>query len=159
MATFIKPVLDFDVIREIWNRYELSDNSILKVKLVLVGVKKRGAKQAAGQPSEAAKSDFDLNIQQVTAVLSNETGAPDTRNYSPQELQAAIIKDDIRFTTITQDWNEYVVDDGTRIKIQPIIMRVAKTSKFNDRGEPVYWTEVNLTVQVKTPTSSMAPTS
>jgi hypothetical protein len=37
-----------------------------------------------------------------------------------QVLQSSIVKD-VSFTIITQDWNEYIVDDGTIIRIQPFI--------------------------------------
>lgn len=152
MSTFIAPPLDFDVLKEIWNKYELADNAVVKVKIVLTGVSKtqqeKKTKTAAPAPPK-----YSLDFKNVVVVLSNERGKPDTKVYSPKELQASVIKDDMRFSTTTQDWNEYVVDDGTRIKVQPMIMKVVKTSKFNTRGVPVYWTDIQLTMQIKTPKS------
>lgn len=74
--------------------------------------------------------------------------------YMVQKLQASIIQDDIRFTTISQDWNECIDDNGARIRIQPMVMRVAKTSRYNARGEPVYWVEIQPTIQIRQPTPS-----
>ena len=34
MDSFLRPPLDFTVSREDWSRYDLSDNSILKIKLI-----------------------------------------------------------------------------------------------------------------------------
>lgn len=152
MSTFTTPPLDFDVLKEIWNKYELADRAVLKVKVVLTAVRKNRPEAVAGSSTTPQQYDFDFNP--IIVVLTNERGPPDSRAYSPAEIQASITKDDIRFNTITQDWNEYVVDDGTRIKIQPIIMKVAKTSKFNNKGAPIYHTEINMNVLVKPPTSA-----
>jgi len=143
MSTFIRPPLDFTVVREDWSRYDLSDNTILKVKIVLKMIKKRSA-------------GLDIDLQPITVVLTNEQGTPDTRMYSPQELKAAIIQNEIRFVTVSQDWNEYVVDDGTRIRIQPMILRVSKTTKFDNHGIPTYMVDTQATVQVQ-PTRSELP--
>jgi len=124
MADLVRPPLDFIVTREDWCRYDLSDNAILKVKVVLTRVYKQ-----QGQ----LYSDF----QPIYAILTNEIGAPDSNIKSLQALQSSIVKD-VSFTIITQDWNEYVVDDGTIIRIQPIVTKVVKTSKFDPKGFPIY---------------------
>ena len=146
MTTSNLPPLDFDVDREIWNKYELADNSSLKIKIVLTGIKKIKAEQ---QTQEKSPAKYSFDFQHIIVVLTNENGTPDNRVYSRQELQSSIIKDDIRFTTITQDWNEYIIDDGTRVKVQPIVMKVAKTSKFSKKGDPIYWVDLNVNAQVK----------
>jgi hypothetical protein len=142
MSTFVRPPTDFTVVREDWCRYDLANNSILKVKIILTKVFR-------------VQGTYSADFQHVVVVLTNERGTPDTHIYSASELQSSIVQDDIRFTTISQDWNEYVTDDGTRIKIQPMIMKVSKTSKFDARGEPQYWVEVQGTVQAKPPTPSV----
>jgi hypothetical protein len=63
-----------------------------------------------------------------------------------------ITQDDIRFTTVSQDWNEYVDDNGTRIRIQPMIMRVAKTSRYDAKGFPLYYVDMQGTLQIRPPT-------
>jgi len=153
MSTFLQPPLDFEVVREIWNKYELlGDNSILKVKVVLTRVRKGNVPQQEEAQSSAGQR-YSVDFQQINVVLTGERGQPDTRKYTPQELQASIIKDDIRFRTVEQDWNEYVADDNTRIKIQPVIMKVAKSSKFDGKGDPIYSIELSLNLQVKPPTT------
>jgi len=149
MAAFATPPLDFDVLREIWNKYELQDRSVLKVKIVLTKVTKVEA-QSAPHGSEPSQT-YSFDTQHIVLVLTNERGPTDSRTYSSAELGAAITKSDIRFTTIAQDWNEYVVDDGARIKLQPVLLNVSKTSKFDNKGLPVYVTNINTTVQIKPP--------
>jgi hypothetical protein len=41
MADLVRPLLDFIVTREDWCRYDLSDNAILNVKVVLTRVFKQ----------------------------------------------------------------------------------------------------------------------
>jgi hypothetical protein len=128
MTDLVRPPLDFMVTREDWCRYDLSDNAILKVKVVLTRVFKH-----QGQ----LYSDF----QPIYVILTNERGTPDSNIKSLQELQSSIVTG-VPFTTITQDWNEYVVDDGTTIRIQPIVTKVVKTSKFDSKGFPIYLCDI-----------------
>jgi hypothetical protein len=66
-------------------------------------------------------------------------------------LQQSITNDDIRFTTVSQDWNEYVDDNSTSIRIQLIVMIVAKTSKYDAKGFAVYLVEMQGAVRVRPP--------
>jgi hypothetical protein len=137
MADLVRPPLDFMVTREDWSRYDLSDNAILKVKVVLTRVYKQ-----QGQ----LYSDF----QPIYTILTNERGIPGSNISSLQELRSSIVRD-IHFTTITQDWNEYVVDDGTTIRIQPIVTKVVKTSKFDPKGFPVYLCDIQGNMDMEPP--------
>ena len=69
-----------------------------------------------------------------------------------QVLQSSIVKD-VSFTIITQDWNEYVVDDGTTIKIKPLVVKIAKTSKFDSNGFPKYICEISGNMEMEAPVS------
>ena len=149
MPNFVAPPLDFDVVKEHWNKYQLADNCLLKIKIVMTNVVKEPTK------SKDDKQNYTFDAQNITVALTSERGSPDSRNYSPKELLDSVVKDDMRFTTVAQDWNEYVVDDGARIRIQPILLKVSKTSKFNGKGVPIYTTDINLNVQIKPPGSGL----
>ena len=140
MDSFLRSPLDFTVSREDWCRYDLSDNSILKVKLIATKIRKKN-------------SDYNIDAQNIIVVLSNERGQPDSKVYTPIELQRSITHD-VRYTIITQDWNEYIVDDGANIKVQPMVTKVSKTSKFDLHGDPVYLVNVQGNVVVERPKSS-----
>jgi hypothetical protein len=140
MSATVRPPLDFTVTREDWCRYDLTDNSILKVKLILTRIHKN-------------QSNYSADFKHIVVVLTNERGNPDTRSYTHEELQTNVTSE-IRYTTVSQDWNEYVADDGTRLRLQPILMRVAKTSKFDSRGMPQYLVDLQGTIDVKPPTPS-----
>jgi hypothetical protein len=53
-------------------------------------------------------------------------------------------------STMHQDWNGYFVDHGRRVRIQPL-MRVARTSLFDNKSEPIYWADVQGNVNVTPP--------
>jgi len=76
-------------------------------------------------------------IHPIHVILTNEIGDPGPKVYSIEELKASINKD-IRFITIIEDWNEYVVNEGTTIKIRPLVSKIAKASKFDSKGFPRY---------------------
>ncbi len=135
MADLERPPLDFIVTREDWCRYNLSDNAILKVKVVLTRVYKQ-------------QGQLYSNFQPIYVILTNERGAPDSNIQSLQELQSSIVRK-VSFSTITQDWNEYVVDDGTTIRIQPIVTKVVKTSKFDPKGFPIYLCDIRGNMETK----------
>lgn len=140
-----KPPLDFDVVREPWNKYELADGAVVKVKLVVVRIKKNVS-------PDGKSGDYGFKVQSIAVAMSPEHGPPDTRAYSPEELAQAVTKEDIRYTTASEEWNEYVTDDGARLRIKNTLVRVAKTSKFDADGEPLYITETNAMAQLKLPT-------
>jgi hypothetical protein len=139
MTSFTRSPLDFIVTREDWCRYDLSDNSILKVKVVLTKVYKH-------------QSQLMCEIHPIHVVLTNEKGDPDSKTYSVEDLKGSIIAD-IRFTAIIDDWNEYVVDDGTTIKIKPLVVKIAKTSKFDSKGFPKYICEIRGNMEMEAPVS------
>jgi hypothetical protein len=56
--------LDFTEEKELWNTYKLSDGSILKVKLVLNGVKRLKKCRPDGQPI------YMINSQNVVRVIN-----------------------------------------------------------------------------------------
>lgn len=128
MNSFTRPPLDFIVLREDWCRYDLSDGAILKVKVVLTKVYKNHGR-------------LMCEIHPIYVILTNEIGVPDSKTYSVEDLRSAMISD-IGFTTIIQDWNEYEVDDGTTIKIQPLVLKITKTSKFDSKGFPKYMCDI-----------------
>ena len=43
---------------------------------------------------------------------------------------------------MVEDWNEYVVDEGTTIKIRPLVLKIAKTSKFDSKEFRIYICEI-----------------
>jgi len=72
--------LDFTEEREHWNSYKLSDGSILKVKLVLQGVKRLQKWNPDGTPIYVINS---TNVVRVVNVPKNLRAKPKTQTFSP----------------------------------------------------------------------------
>lgn len=138
-----KPI-DFDVVREPWQKYELNDTSTLKVKYVLTRLWKK---------IQDNKPSYRIDGQTHTVMLipPELRGPIDTRTYSKEELESSIVQDEVRYNTISEEWYEYIVDDGTRIRLKMTVTRIAKTSKFDRQGEPVYLVDNNVLLQVRPP--------
>lgn len=57
----------------------------------------------------------------------------------------------MRYNTLAEEWNEYVVDDGTRIRMKSTVSRVAKTSKFDKNGDPIYIVDTTVLAEIRPP--------
>jgi hypothetical protein len=135
--------VDFEVIREGWNRYRLEDGSILKVKFILINAitEKNFAKIIKKtKPGKAQKVDFAIQPETVFGIEApmNLRGEPDTKKYTETELLSSIVKKDIDFEAITETWNIYKLKNGLTLKVRNSPINVSRTSKFDERGLPLY---------------------
>src|ERR671912_990619 len=98
-------VLDFKVIKEFWDAYNLSDGTILKNRVILTGVKKwdNSSKENKGNEYE-----FDFQSIQSFIFSKKSKGRPHTKLYTKQQLDESY-KIDIVHNTISEKWNEYVI--------------------------------------------------
>ena len=119
--------IDFKVIKEDWNEYELEDGSILRGKVIVV-------KLLEGE------SGLIVNSTNVFGVLvpPELRGKPSPTRYSEEELLKHVVKEDIKFKVIKEDWNEYELEDGSRLFVKLTLVSVSKTDIYDPHGEPVY---------------------
>lgn len=137
--------IDFDIMREPWNKYELGDGSILKTRYILTKIHKRAK-------IGATTAGYGLDSQNVIVIFNippNLKGEPSKQAYGPKELETSIVQDDIRYTTISEEWNEYVAEDGTRIRLKSTVTKVSRTSKYDKNGDPRYLVQTSVLPQVK----------
>jgi hypothetical protein len=85
----------------------------------------------------------------VSNIPQLKKGTPDTNVYGLQELQAAIVADDLGVDTLMEEWNDYIADDGTKIRVKCSVVSVSRTSKYNKDGEPIYLVSSSQQVAVK----------
>lgn len=139
----LKPI-EFVVEKEVWNRYRLEDNAILKTKFVLINVfAEKDFEEKVERIKKAEKDvkvDFELQSSNVVGVTvpPNLIGEPSNQQYSLQELEASVVKDEIDFETITESWNIYKLEGGIILKVRNSPIRVRRTNKFDSRGIPIY---------------------
>lgn len=132
-ADFVE--IDYEVEKEDWNVYELSDGSILRLRSVLI-------KLAAPKGSPVNPPVMAGGFQTLQAVKAHQRmkGPPAKSQYSIQELEK-MRKTDVGFTTTRENWNEYRLSDGTRIRVKLNLGTVHRVEGLYDNfGDPVYLT-------------------
>ena len=123
--------LDFEIIKEPWNKYQISDGSALKIRTILKKV---------DRTMKGNKPNFRIDVQPLTVIHANPElkGSPDTKPHSQEEIERTIETDDMRYDTLSQEFNEYILDDGTKIKIYTNVTGIAKTRLYHANGDPIY---------------------
>ena len=135
--------VNFDIINEPWNKYKLSDGSILKSKFVLINVlTDKDFKENVKKSHIDKKDAIGLTMQSHNVVgvevPENLRGPADNKIYSKQELRAAIVEDDLDTETLSETWNSYNVEGEITLKIKSTPIRVSRTNKFDSYGIPTY---------------------
>jgi hypothetical protein len=141
--------IEFETLKEFWNKYRLEDGSILKTKLVLVNILGPLNIEELVKKSKDEKSVFelDLSIQSHNVigveVPSNLLGEPSKGSCSVKELNEYIIAPDLDYETVSESHNRYHlilkntgVDLYLKVKNSPV--SVSRTSKFDKFGIPMY---------------------
>ena len=141
--------LDFEVIKEPWNKYNLMDGSNLKMRFILLKVRRTMAQQ--GKPNYSIKSRNDVEAYNVP---DNLRGPPAKFPAPPDELEKAK-KQEVGFSTLFEEWAEYLVEDGTRIRAKVSLVEVFRTEKINPDGEPIYIANHSVSLTIKPSKSLM----
>ena len=138
--------LDFKILREDWNVYELADGSILKVRFVLRKVIRTKAFNPDGEPGYAFGSRNFLAPRTPKKLMGPPTIPPPT-----EEQVRASDKVEVDFRVKTENWNEYVVEDGAKARIKLVVTKVERTNFFDQMGYPVYGASSNIVTSVSVP--------
>jgi len=134
--------IDFEIIKEPWNKYQLVDNSILKTRTILKKIERT---------MEGEKISFTMDAQTLTVIYADPAlkGTPNTRRISKDDIIKSIDKPDMRYDTLAQEFNEYLLDDGTKIKIFTNVTGVSRTTLKDAKGDPVYTINSSNTIEIK----------
>ena len=127
--------VDFKIIRENWNKYELDDGSIIRTRFILSQIV---------STEEPAPQDDDLNLgfmepRIITSIFApiDKRGTPD-RNYSVPELEKFVINKDCKIINKTINDPSIYMTESMLIFVYNVIDRIEKTSKFSASGMPHY---------------------
>lgn len=113
--------LDFDVLKEPWNIYHVSDGSRLRIRIVLREVRRVVNGNVPGY--------FPATQVMVAVICAPELkGTPSAPSQGNEEIQESVERADIAFETFAFDNNDYLLSDGTRIKIYFNLEEVSRTS-------------------------------
>ena len=93
---------------------------------------------------------FDsMNV--VTAIVPPALkGPPSRESWDPRKD----VGKEIKFEPLEEKWQEYVTNDGFKIMVKPIVVKVLKYDKRNIYGEPIYAASVQTITNVEKFTST-----
>lgn len=57
----------------------------------------------------------------------------------------------VKFETVKEEWSEYTLENGTILKVKPIVVDVIKTNKKDPYGFPVYIIKTTTVTAVYSP--------
>lgn len=144
-------LLDFDVQREAWLYYKLSDESRLKFKLVLTQVAKSRSKvnPTTGEPVYQMISE---KLSWLVSFTDRLRKPPSSGNVTKKRLSKSM-EEEVSFNLEpNQDvWNTYRLEDEVILQITPVIQRVVRTKLRGLAGEPVYVTTSGQEFKLKVP--------
>jgi hypothetical protein len=137
--------LKFEVMNEPWNEYKLEDGTVLRVKVVVAGVFKEAGEK------------FSIAHMNVFGVVPEDKylGIPSPPLKQDEKLEKFIEAEDLKFTQLTDQWNEYdLPSEHIRLSIKGVLVSVSRTTRHDEKGIPVYETNVQLVVKHKKETES-----
>lgn len=125
--------IDFEILREPWQKYSVEDGSYVKSRFVITKFKKREPTTA----EERLAYGFEgQNIVVAYNVPPERKGTPSTETYSPEQLADGA--QEMRYTIVSEEWNEYVLEDGATVRIKNNVTSITRTNKFDRNGDPIY---------------------
>lgn len=144
--------LDFKVLKEDWNIYESSDGGIIKVRFVLLRIIKTSEYGPNGKPLYGFASQNVIVSKSPINLMGRPTTPPPT-----QEQLASQEMTEVDFTSKIENWNEYLVEDGTRIRIKLVVTKIRRTKIFDPMGYPVYNVIASTVTSVTAPAALKRP--
>jgi len=136
--------IDFVAESEPWNYYELEDKTIIKTRFILIKVVLEGVDEA-NNPMYSFNSDIVMG-----ALVPDELkGEPSQKPYTPKEKMDAVEKV-VTFKAKKEDWNRYKLSDGNIVEVKTVLVKVARTTLFDSRGDRVYLVNTQPLIKVTT---------
>ena len=143
-------VLDFKVLKEFWDAYDLSDGTRLKNRVILTGVKKFD-----NYPKDNKGNEYEFDFQSIQSFIFSKKskGNPHSKLYTKQELDDSY-KLDIVHNAVSEKWNEYMInDDGAKLKLKSTVTMISKSDIFLQNGDPIYNVKIKILSKIIRPKS------
>lgn len=125
-------VLDFEIVDEDWNKYDLADYTVLKARIVLARI---------GRPKFGPTGQFSLASQTLFAVTAppEKRGAP--MEIPPKSELEGLQKEPVKILTSSEPWNKYrIPKTGDILQIKLVVSEVFRVKdRFDTFGEPFYF--------------------
>jgi len=132
--------VEFQIQHEGWNVYELSDRTILRIRpIVLKFFKQKGSTGAIG--ISGSPVGLGISAQNVMTVRTKAElkGTPSPIPVDLARLETEAEKVEVQAKPFSEEWNEYVLSDGTPVRVKLVLISVFRTKDHYDQfGEPIY---------------------
>ncbi|MBC7113039.1 MAG: hypothetical protein H5T34_03325 [Candidatus Methanomethyliales bacterium] len=138
---------DFIVLSEDYSRYLLQDGTILKVKIVVKKIFRSAEITPEGYPTGLSFDSVNAVVAVVPLALK---GPPSKEPWDPRRD----VGKEIKFEPQEEKVQEYVTNDGFKIMVKPVVVKVLKYDKRNIYGEPIYAATVQAITNVERFTST-----
>ena len=139
--------IDFEILREPWNKYTLKDGAYLRIRFIILKIKKRQVPVTVTEK----KTEYGFEGQNLVVAYSvpDELKGPATNNrYTKEDFEAGK-KEEIAYDTLSEEWNEYFLDDGTTLRLKNTLTNVSRTDKVDKNGDPIYFIQSTQLLGVK----------
>lgn len=132
--------VNFEVLKEKWNEYNLKDGSTIKTRLLLNSV---------FYDIQDKKRNYTIDFQQTTTVVTPLMGTPDTTSHTLEDMKSNIETHNCPYETISYEVNEYYLDGNATLLINTNVSNIARTSLYDKNGSRVYIVEITSQMQMK----------
>jgi hypothetical protein len=151
-------VLDFKVIKEFWDAYQLADGTKLKNRVILTGVKKLNRNKKNNNSlyninSNNYANEYEFDFQSIQSFIFSEKskGNPHIKQYTKQEIESSY-NIETPFNTISEKWNEYAInDDDTKLKLKSTVTQIQKSEIVLQNGDPIYNVRIKILSKIIRP--------
>lgn len=126
-----KSSMKLEVIKESWNKYRLADNTILKIRIMLKGVRRT---------IRGGLIEYEIDTENHTIVQPDPSlrGVANPNQISDDEILRNVEIEYVCFDILKQESNVYLVDDNTQMKIRLNVSRKSRSSLKDEKGNPRY---------------------
>lgn len=134
--------IEFRIIKEDWNEYELKDGTKIRGRAFLTRIaeNKNPKPRPDAKPGESI-NEYQMSIQKNFQVFASEInkGKPSKLIPPPKEIPKESIQE-MEPLTNSEPWNTYeVIKNGTIIKIKLVVHKISKVKDVYDGfGEPYH---------------------
>ncbi len=151
--------IDFKVIKEFWDVYNLTDGTKLKNRVILTGVKKINNYikinniNNVNNNNNNKENEYEFDFQSIQSFIFSEKsrGNPHIKFYTKQELDSSY-KIETPFNTISEKWNEYIInEDNTKLKLKSTVTQIQKSDIALQNGDPIYNVKIKILSKVIRP--------
>ncbi len=119
---------NFKVLKDEWSEYILEDKTIIRIKTIPLKIIIQDSK-------------YGVNTTIALAAFSPKElkGEPSDKKVDNSQAINSFDKADLTFEPKKEPWNEYELEDGTKLFLKTIAVQVSRTKLFDLYGDPIYW--------------------